>query len=91
MLCQHESNEINMFELPEDEKYGKETVTGDEPLQGSQPTQIAKKSKSHMHQAPDEKAENAHNWSYRQEDQTAHRVAANTENIALSRRLRRVD
>jgi len=32
MSCQHESNEIDKFELPEDEEYVEETDTGDEPL-----------------------------------------------------------
>jgi len=32
MLCQHESNEINRFGLPDDEEYVRETDTGDEPL-----------------------------------------------------------
>jgi len=55
------------------------------------PTQIDKRSKSHMHEAPDEEAENAHSWRLRREDQTAQRSAANAENIAHSRRLRRED
>ena len=40
MLCQHGSNEIDIFGLPEDEKYVNETDTGGEPLRGqdSQPT-----------------------------------------------------
>jgi len=53
MWCQHESNEIDIFELPEDEEYVEESDTGDEPLRDSQPTQIGKRSKSHMHKAPD--------------------------------------
>jgi len=32
MSCQHGSNEIDMFGLPEDEEYVEETDTGDEPL-----------------------------------------------------------
>ena len=60
MSCQHESNEIDIFELPEDEEYVEKSATGDEPLRDSQPTQIGKRSKSHMHKAPDEEAENAH-------------------------------
>jgi len=60
MSCQHGSNEIEMFGLPEDEDYVEETDTGDEPLRDSQPTQIGTRSKSHMHDAPDEEAENAH-------------------------------
>jgi len=105
MSCHHESNEIDMFELPEDEEYVEETDTGDEPLRdspptqiGSQPTQIrshpaqiGKRSKSHMHKAPDQEAENTHSRRLRREDQTAQRSAANAENIAHSRRLRRED
>jgi len=84
MSCQHGSNEIDMFGFPEDEQYVKETDTGDEPLRDSQPTQIAKRSKSHMHDAPDEEAENAHSRRLRREDQTAQRSAANAENIPHS-------
>jgi len=91
MSSQHESNEIDMFGLPEDEEYVEETDTGDEPLRDSQPTQIGKRSKSHKHEAPDEEAENAHSRLLRREDQTAQRSAANAENIAHSRRLRRED
>jgi len=42
MSCQHGSNEIDIFGLPEDEEYLEETDTGDEPLRGKdcQPTQI---------------------------------------------------
>jgi hypothetical protein len=40
MLCQHGSNEIDMFGLPEDEENVEETDTGDEPLRDSQPMQI---------------------------------------------------
>jgi len=60
MSCQHGSNEIDIFGLPEDEEYVAKADTGDEPLQDSQPPQIGKRSKSHMHDAPDEEAENAH-------------------------------
>jgi len=67
MSCQHGSNEIDMFGLPEDEEYVEETDTGDEPLRNSQPMQIGKRSKSHMHEAPDEEAENAHSRRLRQE------------------------
>ena len=105
MSCQHESNQIDMFELPEDEKYVEETDTGDEPLRdsqptqigseptqiGSQPTQIGKRSKSHIHTARDEQAENAHSWRLCREDQTAQRSAANAEYIPHSLRLRRED
>jgi len=70
MSCQHGSNAIDMFGLPEDEEYVKEIDTRDEHLResqpaqlgcqrtqiGSQPTQIVKRSKSHMHEAPDEGA-----------------------------------
>jgi len=105
MSCQHESNEIDIFEIPEDEKYVKETDTGDEPLRdsqptqkggqptqiGSQPTQIGNRSKSHMHKASDEEAENAQSRRFRREDQTAQRSAANAENIAHSLHLCRED
>jgi len=59
MSCQHGSNEIDIFGLPEDEEYVDEIDTGGEPLRGqdSQPTQIGKRSTSHMHEAPDEEAE----------------------------------
>ena len=40
MSGQHESNKINRFELPEDEKYVEDTDTGDQPLRDSQPIQI---------------------------------------------------
>jgi len=49
MSCQHGSNEIDMFGLPEDWEYVEEKDTRDEPLRDSQPTQIGKRSKSHMH------------------------------------------
>jgi len=62
--------------LPEDEEYVEETDTRDEPLRDSQPTQIGKRSKSHMQEAPDEEAENAHSRRLRREDQTARRSAA---------------
>ena len=91
MSCQHESNEIDIFELPEDEEYVEESDTGDEPLRDSQPTQIGKISKSHMPKAPDEEAKNTHSRHLRREDQTAPRSAANAENIAHSRRLRQED
>jgi len=93
MWCQHGSNEIDIFGLPEDAEYVKETDTRDEPVLGqvSQPTQIGKRSKSHMHEAPEEEAENAHSRRLRREDQTAQRSAADAENIAQSRRLRRED
>jgi hypothetical protein len=91
MSCQHGSNEIDMFDLPEDEEYVEETDTGDKPLRDSQPTQIGKRSKSHMREAPDEEAENPHRRSLRRDDQTAQRSAANAENIAHSRCLRRED
>ena len=60
MSCQHGSNEIDIFGLPEGEEYVEETDTGDEPLRGQdrQPTQIGKRSTSHMHEAPDKEAEN---------------------------------
>jgi len=40
MLCQHKCNEIDLFELPEDEEYVEQTDTGDESVRDSQPTQI---------------------------------------------------
>jgi len=60
MFCQHGCNEINIFGLPKDKEYVEETDTGHEPLRGqaSQLTQIGKRSTSHMHEAPDEEAEN---------------------------------
>jgi len=94
MSCQHGSNEIDIFELPEDEEYVKETDTGDEPLRGqdSQPTHIRKGSTSHMHEAPDAKAEYiAHSQHLRRENQTAQRLAADAENIAHSQRICRED
>jgi hypothetical protein len=41
MWCQHGSNEIDMFGLPEDGEYVEEADTGDDPLRGqdSQPTE----------------------------------------------------
>jgi len=44
MSCQHESNEIDIFELTEDEEYVEESDTGDEPLRDSQPIQIGSQS-----------------------------------------------
>jgi hypothetical protein len=91
MSCQAGRNEIDMFGLPEDEEYVDEKDTGDEPLRDSQPTQIGKRSTSHMHEPPDEKAENiAPSRCLRREDQTAQRSAADAdaENIAHSRRSR---
>jgi hypothetical protein len=90
--CQHGSNEIDTFGSPEDEEYFGETDTGDEPLRGqdSQPT-IGKRSKSHMHEALDKEAENAHSRCLHREDQTAQRSAAEAEKIDHSRRLRRED
>jgi len=40
MSCQHERNEIDIFELPEDEEYVEESDTGDKPHRDSQPTQL---------------------------------------------------
>jgi hypothetical protein len=92
MSCQNGSNEIDIFGLQEDEENVKETDTGDEPLRGqdSQPT-IGKRFKSHMHEAPEEEAENSHSWCIRQEDLTAQRSVADAENIAHSPRLRGED
>jgi hypothetical protein len=91
MLCQHGSNEIDMFGILEDEEYVEETDTGDEPLRDYQPTQIGKRSKSYMHEARDEEAENAHSRRLHREDQTAQCSAPNAEYIAHSRRLPRED
>jgi hypothetical protein len=105
MLCQHESNEIDIFELPEDQEYVEGTDTGDEPHRdtqptyigsqpmqiGSQPTQISKRTKPHMHEALDEEAVNADIRPLRRQDQTAWRSAATAQNIAHNRRLRRDD
>jgi len=62
MSCQHVTNEIDVFGLPEDEKYVEEIDTGDKPFleQDSHPTQLGKRSRSHMHEAPDKQADNAH-------------------------------
>jgi hypothetical protein len=65
MWCQHGSNEIDMFGLPEVGEYVKEADTGDEPLQG-QDIQPAG-------------AENAHSWRLCREDQTARHSAAVTK------------
>jgi hypothetical protein len=94
-----------MFGLPEDEEYVEETDTGDQPLRDPQPThisiqptqigiqltQIGKRSKSQIHEAPDEEAENGHSRRLRQEDQTAQRSASNAENIAQRRHVCRED
>jgi hypothetical protein len=90
MSCRHGSNEFAIFELSEDEEYVEETDTGDGPLRDSQPTQISKRSKSHIHKAPDEEAENAHSLRLHGEDQTTQHSAANAENTNI-RHLRRVD
>jgi hypothetical protein len=79
MSCQHGSNVIDIFGLPEDEEYVDEIDTGGEPLRGqdSQPTQIGKRSTSLMHEATDEEPENiTHSRRLRREDQTARRSAA---------------
>jgi hypothetical protein len=98
MSCQHGSNQIDMFGLPEDEEYVEETDTADDPLQasqltqtGSQSMQIRRRSKSHMHEEPNKYAENTHSQSLRREDQTSQHSAANAENIAHSPRLCRED
>jgi len=69
MSCLHASHQINtdMFGLPEDKEYIEETDTGDEPLrrQNSQPMQLSNIFTSHMHEAPDEEAENAHSQRLR--------------------------
>jgi len=71
MSCQHGSNDIDMFGLSEDKEYVERTDTRDEPLRDSQPMQIGQRSKSHMHEAPDKEAENAHSRHHCREDQTA--------------------
>ena len=94
MSCQHGSNQVNIFGLPEDEKYVDETDTRGEPLRGqdSQPTQIGKRSISHMHECPDEEAQNiSHSRHLHREDQTAQGSATDAENMTQSRRLRRED
>jgi len=91
MLCQLGPNEIDMFVLPEDEEYVKETDTRNEPLQDSQPMQISKRSKSHMHEAPDEQTENPPSQRLQWEDRTAQGLAANAEYNAHIQRLRRED
>jgi len=60
MSCQHGSNEIDSIGLLEDEEHAKETDAGDECLRDNQPTQIDKRSPSHMYEAPDKEAENAY-------------------------------
>jgi hypothetical protein len=94
MSCQDESNEINIFGLPEDEKSVDKTHTGGEPLRGqeNQPTQIGKRSTSHMHEASDEEVGNiAHSWHLHRENQTAQHSAAEAENISHSWCIRRED
>jgi len=77
-----------MFGLSEDEEYVNETDTGG---QDWQPTQIGERYKSHIHEAPDKEAENAHSRRLCREDQTAPYSASHAENIAHSQRLRRED
>jgi len=90
MSPQHGSNEIDNFELPDDEKYVEETATGDEPPRASQRSmQIGKRSSSRMHQAPDDEAGNADSRRVRQENQTSQRSAADADNITLGQRLHR--
>jgi len=89
--CLHESNEIDICGLPEDEESVEESHTGDEPLRDRQPMQTGKRSKSDMHKPPEEKAENAHSRHLRREDQTAQHSAANAQNIPQSRRFHRED
>jgi len=79
MPCQHGSNESDVFRLADDEEYVKETDTGDELLQDSQPTQLWKGSTSHMHEALHEEAENTHSQHLCWEDQTAQHLAADAE------------
>jgi len=75
MSCQHEHNRINIFELPVDEEYGNGTDTGDELQQDreptkrcSHPTPMGKRSKSSIHNAPDEVAENTHSQHFSGDD-----------------------
>jgi len=93
--CLHDRNEsdTDMFGLPEDEDYIKEMDNGGHPhgREDWQPTQLGKRSTSHMCEVPDEKAENSHSRRLRQEDQTAQGLAADAENITHSRRLLRKD
>jgi len=95
MSCLHGSNETNtdMFGLPGDGEYIEVMDTGDQPLwrEDSQPTQLNPRSTSHMHEDPDEEAENAHSRRLCREDQTAQCSAADAESIAHSRRLHRKD
>jgi hypothetical protein len=93
MSCQHESNEIDRLGLPENEKYVDKTDTRDEPLRGqdSKPAHIGTRSTNHLHEVPDPEAENAHSWHLHLDDRTAQRSAADAENIAPSRGLRRED
>jgi hypothetical protein len=80
MSCQHGCNEIDIIRISDDEEYVEETDTGDKPLRDSKPMQIGRRSKSHMHEAHDEEAENANRLRLRREGQTAQRLAANAEN-----------
>jgi hypothetical protein len=100
-----ESNEIDIFELPENEKYARESDTGNDPLRHSEPTQrgtqptqicsqpmqIGTRSKSRLHKAPDQESETTHSRHICQEDQTPQHSAENAENIAHSRCLCRED
>jgi hypothetical protein len=97
MWCQHGSNEIDMFGLPEVGEYVKEADTGDEPLQG-QDIQPADAENAHSWRLCREdqtaqrsaaEAENAHSWCLRREDQTAQHSAAEAETITHSRWLHR--
>jgi len=53
--------------------------------------QSGKRSTSHIHETPDEEAENTHSQCLRREDQTAPRSAADAENLTHSQRLCRED
>jgi len=93
MSCQHAGNEIDtdMFGLPEDNEYTKETDTRDELFRDSQPMLKRKICTSHMHETPYEMAENAHSRRLPPEDQTTQRSEADAETIGHSLRLCRED
>jgi len=87
----HECNEIdtNIVRRPENNEFIEQIHSVDEPFwsQDSQYMQFGKRSTAHMHQAPDEEADNVHSWCLSQDDQTAQCSAADAENITHSRPL----
>jgi len=94
MSRQHGSNEINRFELPEDEEYVEETDTGDEPLRGQHnlPIQIDERFISHIHNGPDEEPANfTQGRRLCRKDQTAQHSAEAADNIAHRGLLRHED